>query len=1103
MNDDMAAMQEMTAVMASLQASAEYHEMASSHIQDYVAPPSDRQKITAMLKKTPGLEMIPGSSVTVMAPIGSGGYGQVYSALHRQRGGGPAKLVAAKTVEEGPGLSELLLQEAAIRVQFKHPNVVAMLGVVEESIETGRPLVLLEQMELGSLDRFLRRTRPALPAKLRISAQIASAVEYLSDCSFVMCGLSARNIYVGDGYVCKVSVPRLARGSDPADPVFRVHKLNVRWSPPDLLSEGDALDAFEGKTGDSGMGGLNKKLSKRPSDNNLLDLANGRVYSTASDMWSFGVVLWEVFSSADHIPYAKWSNSKVIKQVKRGHRLAPPANCPRDVYSLMMHCWHPDPDARLTPAELSERLPETDQELGCDVNTACEDLQNMWVGTKQRKGSRRSAKSGRSRASSTLDAPTVPTVQEVPVPAASAITSNSQISISINSNVSEAGDSPRSSLAVDDAITAVVVVPPPGAAGMFADAAGVVAVVSLVDATVAALIHPAAADQNTVIAITNESRPSSQEVTNPTDALPTPPDSPLIHRSLLELKPEKEGTAASSSAGGGGGKRNRSDPGYNTGTGSSRPSMSYASTGTGSSGRLSRSFLFDQDEAGATRSYSDSPHSSLSKRTGRSYTQRNKPRLKPASDKTRPTASQSLFRQPDKEVDPLADPLRPISTFTFGSRTESDESNSPRNMKHMSWLSTSDTQRMSDSDAAHVVMMAAAEAGGEALRNEHDSYIEIEPDDGITWEPPAVHTRLVEDEVGSSSEDEVNVDQEEDPMLEDAILRSGAESKSAMALAMEGAKVTPPAATAPALIISTGPRVAALTAVVAPPRSPQSLKHRMPGTATTTATTSARKAEPLATTPGSHDDEALGPLAPVPLLSPRSRSNTVGSTASLGARSSWPARKAAPEPKRWSAGTFGTNRELNQMDPAEAAPPGTELPLLAQHGKDTKSIGGFSGSPPASTAALHYQQLPQSPTRAGRPLSIERYASERTRAGRFRRNDVASTHSTYSGQSSNQLVAATGGAVSLPLEMEMPLSPAPGSLPGRGFEPVLRTVNSTVRAGSSRRGSGSSSIGAERAHSDPVEERGSAAAAAAGRGSSRAGSKYGYAAWVAKGAPGM
>merc|ERR1719272_527101 len=188
----------------------------------------------------------------------------------------------------------------------------------------------MEYMQLGSLDRFLRRTRPAVAAKLRICSQVATAMEYLSRCSYVIGGLAARNIFVSESYTAKVSVPRLNRGSDPAnaDKKFSVHKLNVRWSPPDLLTEGDATDAFEGKTGDSGIGRVTKDHPTL-SAAKLVEAANNRQYTAASDVWAYGVVVWEVFSCAEHIPYSKWSNMKVIRQVKRGHRLPPPTNCPR------------------------------------------------------------------------------------------------------------------------------------------------------------------------------------------------------------------------------------------------------------------------------------------------------------------------------------------------------------------------------------------------------------------------------------------------------------------------------------------------------------------------------------------------------------------------------------------------------------------------------------------------------------------------------------------------------------------------------------------------------------------------------------------------------
>ena len=70
-------------------------------------------------------------------------------------------------------------------------------------------------------------------------------------------------------------------------------------------------------------------------------------FSTQSDIWSFGVVLWEIFTYGKH-PYPELSNKEVIEKIPGGYRMTPPAICPEDIKLLMMQCWEYDPHARPT-----------------------------------------------------------------------------------------------------------------------------------------------------------------------------------------------------------------------------------------------------------------------------------------------------------------------------------------------------------------------------------------------------------------------------------------------------------------------------------------------------------------------------------------------------------------------------------------------------------------------------------------------------------------------------------------------------------------------------------------------------------------------------------
>lgn len=1181
MTDDIAAMHEMCAVIESLELQEEieagfanangddgidvFAEIASSHVQDYVAPPSDTKEITAKLEEM-DVAFLRAESVTLMASIGTGRYGQVYKAMRRYTGNTPAALVAAKTVEEGHGLSELLLQEAAIRAQFRHPYVVSLVGIVEASVETGRPLVLMEYMQLGSLDRFLRRTRPAVAAKLRICSQVAAAMEYLTRCSYVVGGLAARNIFVSENYTCKVSVPRLNRGSDPAgNQKFSVHKLNVRWSPPELLTEGDATDAFEGKTGDSGIGRVTKDHTL--SAVQLVKAANSRQYTAASDVWAYGVVVWEVFSCAEHIPYVKWSNSKVIRQVKRGHRLPPPTNCPREIYAMMMRCWHPEPDARITAQLLATQMPENEQEL--DFSSDCEDLQGIYVksGGWRRQGSRlsrsssvRSKQSHQSENGDAIvaigDAVDAAVAAADAAAAAAATGAKGKELVVLDAGAEQVEQEPEETqydepmreseskgptATAPQTATATAPVPAPATTPTLASnlpfAAAIPSFAHL-SSTSTTTPPPSPNRQqpqqkkSSVAAAANVASLGPDLTEMPTPA-PTPPDSPLIHRSLLEIKPDAFGDTKS-------GKRSS---GYNTGTGSSRPSISYASTtGSGSSGRLSRSFLYDAEESGsAVRTFSDSPHSSVSRRTGRSFTQRLKPKLKPVSDKYRDrrTVTNAMFSEPEEEI-------RPVSSASASNNNHDGSRNSIRSLvstaaKQTPWLSAGTGSNLAADSAAATIVMRAASDLDEA---ERDSYITIMPEEDMTLEGPSVQTRFLNDTDEPGDQDGVrdgdgdgagsgdDIDGGAGLLVEQLSVRRGSQGKSALALAMEGARSAPHAkipkrattsTAASATKRSSGPksavpsRVKAVSsaAIVAPPRSPASLKHRVARTPFNTPERPVippQKGSPnrrsalskIKANSASYESNMSGggtggiSITAVPPSEhgnmagagslPRSRSNTDGSQTSANVvRSSWPSRKSAPTPKRFSWNQGKTNGgSTRQMDPAEEAAPGTELPLLAStkgtrspQGSSTAlrfssgsgSDGGFPGGFDASGGG--------SPTRSSsggsRPFSFgdRNNSSDRSYTGdrsgsaaakpfrRFRRNDAVgsprgsqhSLSSTSSSPSSSQHQhkhlgsVASGGhghstnsntagghpaysATSNHHHLDSPTSPAPGLLPG-------------------------------------------------------------------------
>ncbi|XP_061300456.1 ephrin type-B receptor 4-like, partial [Pezoporus flaviventris] len=251
--------------------------------------------------------------VKIEEVIGAGEFGEVCRG--RLALPGQAEVpVAVKTLKGGAGERQRrdFLGEAARMGQFRHPNVVQLRGVVTASTPT---MILTEYMENGALDAFLRGRAGALGALQLVSMLrgIAAGMRYLALSGFVHRDLAARNILVDAQLVCKVSDFGLSRALDPegsADPTYTSSlggKIPIRWTAPEAI-------AF-------------------------------RKFTSASDAWSYGIVMWEVMSFGER-PYWDMSNQDVIRAIEHGYRLPRPPRCPPALHRLMLDCWRRDPRAR-------------------------------------------------------------------------------------------------------------------------------------------------------------------------------------------------------------------------------------------------------------------------------------------------------------------------------------------------------------------------------------------------------------------------------------------------------------------------------------------------------------------------------------------------------------------------------------------------------------------------------------------------------------------------------------------------------------------------------------------------------------------------------------
>ncbi|KAF6032809.1 hypothetical protein EB796_008854 [Bugula neritina] len=276
----------------------------TNRVKTYVDPHTYEDPRQAVKEFTKEIDV---SCITIEAVIGGGEFGDVCKGKLRMPNKGDM-CVAIKTLK--PGASERnrleFLTEASIMGQFEDPNVIFLEGVVTKS----NPIMIVtEYMENGSLDTFLRANDGKLTVMqlLGMLRGIASGMTYLSEMSYIHRDLAARNILVNEDLVCKVADFGLSREVeyDTSEGAYttRGGKIPVRWTAPEAI-------AF-------------------------------RKFTSASDVWSFGVLMWEVISYGER-PYWNWSNQDVIKAVDRGYRLPPPMDCPEAVHQLMLDSWQKD-----------------------------------------------------------------------------------------------------------------------------------------------------------------------------------------------------------------------------------------------------------------------------------------------------------------------------------------------------------------------------------------------------------------------------------------------------------------------------------------------------------------------------------------------------------------------------------------------------------------------------------------------------------------------------------------------------------------------------------------------------------------------------------------
>ncbi|XP_074252195.1 tyrosine-protein kinase TXK isoform X2 [Saimiri boliviensis] len=254
------------------------------------------------------------SELAFIKEIGSGQFGVVHLGEWRSH-----IQVAIKAINEGSMSEEDFIEEAKVMMTLSHSKLVQLYGVCIQR----KPLyIVTEFMENGCLLNYLRERKGKLRKEMLLSVceDICEGMEYLERNGYIHRDLAARNCLVSSTCVVKISDFGMTRYvlDDEYISSFGA-KFPIKWSPPEVFL-------------------FNK-------------------YSSKSDVWSFGVLMWEVFTEGK-MPFENKSNLQVVEAISEGFRLYRPHLAPMSIYEVMYSCWHEKPKGRPTFADLLRALTE-------------------------------------------------------------------------------------------------------------------------------------------------------------------------------------------------------------------------------------------------------------------------------------------------------------------------------------------------------------------------------------------------------------------------------------------------------------------------------------------------------------------------------------------------------------------------------------------------------------------------------------------------------------------------------------------------------------------------------------------------------------------------
>ncbi|XP_043801801.1 tyrosine-protein kinase Fer isoform X2 [Apis laboriosa] len=198
------------------------------------------------------------------------------------------------------------LQEGRILKQYDHPNIVKLIGIC---VQKQPIMIVMELVPGGSLLTYLRKNTNTITQQeqLRMCKDAAAGMRYLESKYCIHRDLAARNCLVGYESIVKISDFGMSREEEEYIVSDGMKQIPIKWTAPEALNFGK--------------------------------------YTSLCDVWSYGILMWEIFSKGGN-PYSGMSNSQAREKIDAGYRMPAPETTPDEIYRLMLRCWEYEPEKR-------------------------------------------------------------------------------------------------------------------------------------------------------------------------------------------------------------------------------------------------------------------------------------------------------------------------------------------------------------------------------------------------------------------------------------------------------------------------------------------------------------------------------------------------------------------------------------------------------------------------------------------------------------------------------------------------------------------------------------------------------------------------------------